>query len=165
MSTEKIEVDSEKLKRFLDRWSGPPASRGTAETIAADILARNPHLSEVEVTVRMTRRGAEYAATHWTTMGVPSDSDPTRANYEAAKCTRCGGSGFLNTEQLPFTEAVGPEDILRWIKANDDHDVCVCDCCGNGESWYGVPGEHYNSDDQPGRDGPYAYNGGLCECH
>jgi hypothetical protein len=48
---------------------------------------------------------------------------------------------------------------------NDDHDVTVCDCCGDGEEWYGVHGEHYGPEDPPGPDGPYAYNGGLCECN
>jgi hypothetical protein len=55
--------------------------------------------------------------------------------------------------------------ILDWIEWHDDHDVHVCDCCGDGKSWYGVPGEHYNANDPPGPYGPYAYNGGLCECH
>jgi hypothetical protein len=41
----------------------------------------------------------------------------------------------------------------------------VCDCCGDGEGWYGEPGQHYTSDDPVGHNGPYAYNGGLCECH
>jgi hypothetical protein len=81
-------------------------------------------------------------------------------------CTRCKGTGFLNAEQLP------PEDdifddfpaILRWISETTGHDVQICDCCGDGDGWYGVPGEHYNNTDPPGRSGPYAYNGGLCEC-
>ena len=51
-----------------------------------------------------------------------------------------------------------PDDELH-------HDVEVCDCCGDGESWHGEPGEHYGPDDPPGNDGPYGYNGGLCECH
>ena len=86
-------------------------------------------------------------------------------------CTRCEGSGFLNLVQvseeamheLCLTGDLGV--ILRWIKANDDHDVSVCDCCGDGENWHGSPGEHYGSQDPPGPNGPYAYNGGLCECH
>lgn len=46
------------------------------------------------------------------------------------------------------------------------HDALVsvritCD----GDGWYGEPGEHYGPDDPDGKDGPYAYNGGLCECH
>lgn len=81
-------------------------------------------------------------------------------------CTRCGGSGFLNIEQVD--ESVDLDDIeaiLMWIKAHNDHDVSVCDCCGDGEEWYGTPGEHYGPDDPPGQGGPYEYNGGLCECH
>jgi hypothetical protein len=86
-------------------------------------------------------------------------------------CTRCQGTGFLNLEQVPDdilfltdnTDFI--EVILNWIKTNNNHDVQVCDCCGNSEVWYGTPGEHYNSDDPPGLSGPYAYNGGLCECN
>lgn len=86
-------------------------------------------------------------------------------------CTRCGGSGFLNIEQVDdatlkrFDETVDHAVILTWIAENSDHDVSICDCCGDTEGWYGVPGEHYNTTDQPGPSGPYAYNGGLCECH
>jgi hypothetical protein len=86
-------------------------------------------------------------------------------------CTRCQGTGFLNIEQVPdelmrsFDENGDHDPIKAWIEEHDNHDVSVCDCCGNGEYWYGVPGEHYNADDLPGNSGPYAYNGGLCECH
>ena len=83
-------------------------------------------------------------------------------------CTRCGGCGFLNVEQLPesFGAVAGRADaVLAWIAANADHDVSVCDCCGNGESWYGTPGEHYGPDDPQGPLGPYSHNGGLCQCH
>ena len=87
-------------------------------------------------------------------------------------CTRCEGTGFLNLHQIPNIYIVKAESandfnkaILDWIADHNDHDVSVCDCCGDGEEWYGVPGEHYNSEDPPGQDGPYAYNGGLCECH
>lgn len=90
----------------------------------------------------------------------------------ATTCTRCEGSGFLNLFQIPDEEmskfnrsADIHEDILRWIETHNDHDVQVCDCCGNGETWYGLPGEHYNNEDPPGPNGPYAYNGGLCPCH
>lgn len=43
-------------------------------------------------------------------------------------------------------------------------------CCGTGDidqedPWYGAPGEHYGPHDPMGKDGPYAYNGGVCECH
>lgn len=60
-------------------------------------------------------------------------------------CTRCEGTGFLNLEQIE-DESVhdeGADAILKWIKQNTDHDVCVCDCCGDSEEgWYGEPGEH-----------------------
>ena len=56
--------------------------------------------------------------------------------------------------------------ILAWISSHDNHDVQVCDCCGDGNNkWYGEPGSHYSDDDPAGNDGPYAYNGGFCECH
>jgi len=86
-------------------------------------------------------------------------------------CTRCENSGFLNLHQLPgkiaqeFDETGDHDLILKWINENADHDVAVCDCCGDGDGWYGVPGEHYNNDDPRGDGGPYAYNGGLCECN
>jgi len=87
-------------------------------------------------------------------------------------CTRCENSGFLNLHQVPDADIVAAEAsddfckvILAWMSTNSDHDVAVCDCCGDGENWYGIPGEHYNNEDPPGPDGPYAYNGGLCECH
>ena len=81
-------------------------------------------------------------------------------------CTRCQGSGFLNIEHVP--DSVDADDIdavLKWIAEHDDHDCCICDCCGDMEGWYGEPGEHYGNDDPPGPGGPYEYNGGLCECH
>ena len=72
----------------------------------------------------------------------------------------------MNTHQLPFDFFVeGMEKTLAWIKANKDHDVQVCDCCGDGEGWYGEPGQHYTREDPPGKGGAYDYNGGLCECH
>lgn len=91
----------------------------------------------------------------------------------ATTCTHCGGTGFLNIDQLNDDEIKEAENspdfgdyVLSWMKSNKGHDVAVCDCCGNGEdSWYGVPGEHYNQEDPIGNNGPYAYNGGLCECH
>lgn len=88
------------------------------------------------------------------------------------QCTRCEGSGFLNTEQISEEKLVQFYDsddfndaVLDWIKNNKNHDVSVCDCCGDGEDWYGVAGEHYNSEDPQGKNGPYASNGGLCHCH
>lgn len=83
-------------------------------------------------------------------------------------CTRCDSTGFLNIEQLPESVHESSdfvEDALQWIQDNADHDVTVCDCCGDGEGWYGDPGEHYGPNDPPGRNGPYDANGGLCRCH
>lgn len=68
-------------------------------------------------------------------------------------CTRCEGTGFLNIHQLPDSiDEFNTDAVLTWIEENDNHDVQVCDCCGDGEEWYGTPGEHY------------AY-GGLFECY
>lgn len=81
-------------------------------------------------------------------------------------CTRCGGTGFLNVEQYPGDVfEVEPDRVLAWLQGNDETDVQVCDCCGDGAAWHGRAGEHYTTDDPDGPDGPYAYNGGLCECH
>jgi hypothetical protein len=81
-------------------------------------------------------------------------------------CTRCGGTGFLNYEQVPKEAAESIPDTLEWLyNTATPNDVSVCDCCGNGDSWYGEPGEHYNTADPRGNEGPYAYNGGLCECN
>lgn len=84
-------------------------------------------------------------------------------------CTRCQGTGFINLHQVPddvlkqFDATGSYELILQWIKDNADHDVSVCDCCGDTNDWYGTPGEHNESDYGP--NGPYAYNGGLPECY
>ena len=87
-------------------------------------------------------------------------------------CTRCENTGFLNIHQIPeedISDCNSPPEwvdaVLIWIASHSDHDVTVCDCCGDGDSWHDVPGEHYNYGDPPGHHGPYAYNGGLCECH
>lgn len=89
----------------------------------------------------------------------------------ALTCTRCEGTGFLNTHLLQDADAILLSELdhfefLEFLSLSEDYeDVTVCDCCGNGEDeWYGIPGEHYNDDPQ-GDNGPYAYNGGLCECH
>jgi hypothetical protein len=81
-------------------------------------------------------------------------------------CTRCSETGFLNYENIP-PEILnnGVQEVLRWIPDHPDLEVVVCDCCGDGQGWYGDPGYHYSSQDPLGKDGPYAYNGGLCECH
>lgn len=87
-------------------------------------------------------------------------------------CTRCENTGFLNLfqidqETIANWEATGDNNIiLEWIKTHTEpHDVSVCDCCGNGEMWYGEPGEHFMGGDHAGREGPYGYNGGLPECN
>jgi len=81
-------------------------------------------------------------------------------------CTRCKGTGFLNFEQVPEEiQKMDFGEILEWLKSQTSTDVQVCDCCGDGHGWYGEPGEHYSSQDPQGKQGPYAYNGGLCECH
>ncbi len=85
----------------------------------------------------------------------------------ATTCTRCDGTGFLNVDQIDGAARADGSTaaIEQWIATHDAHDVAICDCCGDGEHWYGSPGEHYGSDDPPGDYGPYGYNGGLCECH
>lgn len=87
-------------------------------------------------------------------------------------CTRCEQTGFLNLHQLPvevsatFDNDGDEQKILKWIDDNNGHDVQVCDCCGDNETcWHGERGQHYSLDDPMGRNGPYYYNGGLCECH
>lgn len=84
-------------------------------------------------------------------------------------CNVCQGTGFKNIHQIPEDE-INHDDLIysvtQWIaKQTLDHDVCVCDCCGDGECWYGEPGQHYGSNDPVGSNGPYASNGGLCKCH
>lgn len=87
----------------------------------------------------------------------------------AITCTRCQGIGFLNIDEKTLDWITNHSDILEafseWKKLNPGTDACICDCCGNGETWYGEPGSHYTSEDPAGPHGPYAYNGGLCECH
>lgn len=103
-------------------------------------------------------------------------------------CTRCEGTGFLNTEQIPDGLLdKGVEAVLSWLETcryaienypctchlvppcptcvDYVNDVQVCDCCGDGDNWYGEPGNHYSNEDPRGPDGPYADNGGLCQCH
>lgn len=103
-------------------------------------------------------------------------------------CTRCEGSGFLNVDQVQNgVDTSNPTDVMQWLdKTNrrleflggcschksppcnwciEQHDVSVCDCCGDGEGHYGIPGEHYNPEDPMGDKGPYASNGGLARCH
>ena len=86
-------------------------------------------------------------------------------------CNHCEGTGFVNLQQIKDTVLTKAENspnfcefIQKWIEDHERHDVAVCGCCGNGEGWYGTPGEHYNSEDPGGYRGPYEYNGGLCEC-
>lgn len=80
-------------------------------------------------------------------------------------CTRCEGTGFLNIEQVPDgLRDQGTEPVINWIHSHET-DAQVCDCCGDGDGWYGEPGEHYGPNDPMGSHGPYVYNGGSCECH
>jgi hypothetical protein len=91
------------------------------------------------------------------------------------RCNPCAGTGFVNTHQLddliPGWSDMDAYDLLQAVRGlTEPHDVAPCDCCGTGDPdqedpWHGVPGEHYNAADPEGKDGPYAYNGGLCECH
>ena len=74
----------------------------------------------------------------------------------------------MNIHQLPksILESWDINTIQHWIKFNpESHNVQICDCCGNGEVWYGEPGEHFQDGDHGGPNGPYAYNGGLPECY
>jgi hypothetical protein len=91
-------------------------------------------------------------------------------------CTRCDGSGLLNMEQLDeeLSDALsvdadrdGADGILDAIELHPEveHDISICDCCGDGGCWHGTPGQHYGPLDPPGDSGPYADNGGLCACH
>lgn len=83
-------------------------------------------------------------------------------------CTRCDGTGFINLEQIQGEDLAAIEvapcfttAVQEWMKRNAS-DVAICDCCGDGTGWYGEPGVHDES--QYGKNGPYAYNGGLPEC-
>lgn len=86
-------------------------------------------------------------------------------------CTKCNGIGFLKINQISDEDMDWVDNSQNDIEAildliSDYHDVEVCDCCGDGKNiWYGVPGEHYNSNDPEGMDGPYASSGGKCRCH
>lgn len=81
-------------------------------------------------------------------------------------CNHCEGTGFLNLTDDLATSGMSHDEIREYVQDRPGYeDVLVCDCCGDGWDWYGIPGEHYNADDPDGPDGPYAYNGGLCECH
>jgi hypothetical protein len=73
------------------------------------------------------------------------------------ECTRCSGSGLLNYHQIreAWPEFAGEAaDVLAALEGAGlelgvDHDVQVCDCCGDGETWHGEPGQH-NHDDAVG---------------
>lgn len=83
-------------------------------------------------------------------------------------CTVCKGTGFVNLYQIPEVEldliddGDVIKDTLEWIDKNDNHEVQVCYCCGDGEDWYGKIGCHYHGEEN---EAVYDYNGGLCECH
>ncbi len=52
-------------------------------------------------------------------------------------CTRCDGTGWLNTHQIPDGELNEDYDdpVQQWLDSTQtEHDVCECDCCdGSGE--------------------------------
>lgn len=88
------------------------------------------------------------------------DSCFEKEKQMAIICTHCENTGFINLIQVDdiilkaFDRTGEHQIILDWIEKNDEHDVSVCDCCGDGETWYGIPGEHYNPDDPRGNNGP-----------
>jgi hypothetical protein len=94
----------------------------------------------------------------------------------ATQCNVCEGTGWINLRQLTdfqteaFYQCDGELEEERALidalhRDGIADDVAVCGCCGDGDTHYDVPGQHYNSGDPPGKKGPYAYNGGYCECH
>ena len=85
----------------------------------------------------------------------------------AIGCNPCNRTGFINIPQDIDFSQMDNEEMLVFMKEHESEypDFQVCHCCGNGEDWYGEPGSHYTSLDPIGHNGPYAYNGGLCECH
>ena len=86
-------------------------------------------------------------------------------------CNPCDGTGIRNAEYVRASmwtqHHQGDLPLADLVRlANEENpDVTVCDCCGDGDDWYGEPGRHYTRDDPPGPRGPYASNGGLCKCH
>ena len=71
-------------------------------------------------------------------------------------CTRCDLTGWLNLEQVDeatlarFLETGDHDIIFDWLKEHPDSDVSVCDCCGDGTEWYGIPGLHdLNNPNEP----------------
>jgi len=66
-------------------------------------------------------------------------------------CTRCDGTGFLNLHQVDmntldrFYAEYDFRIIFDWMKDNLS-DVQLCDCCGDGEGWYYMPGLHHISE-------------------
>ena len=82
---------------------------------------------------------------------------------------RCEGTGFIGLHHILHEECKQKPHNISETRFIFQHiaksDVSVCDCCGDGNSWHGIPGEHYNKSDRMGSDGPYDYNGGLAECN
>jgi len=86
-------------------------------------------------------------------------------------CNSCQSTGFLNVDQAGVADPHDHAAVLDWIDEQAAkrvtldgcschvcapcsyclvlHDVQVCDCCGNGEDWYGEPGYHYTQPDEP----------------
>ena len=62
-------------------------------------------------------------------------------------CTRCDGTGFLNIVKVDektlktYASNHNINVILEWINKNKDHNVSICDCCGNGLDWHWIPGQ------------------------
>ena len=85
-------------------------------------------------------------------------------------CTRCESTGFLSIHQVPtfVWNTEDPTTIIHNMLMSgqlEGTDIAICDCCGDGKSWYGTPGEHYTRKDPLGDSGPYSSNRGKAQCH
>lgn len=90
-------------------------------------------------------------------------------------CRKCEGTGFLNLEQIGITDIEDSwtnEEVFEWIEKRDslreneccschisapcnycigNHDVQVCDCCGDGVSKWKVVQGHHSDDEEEKR--------------